>query len=158
MNINEARVLVDRYMDGETTAGEERALRHFFRTATNLPDEWQPLRALFAYVDHEVAQGDWATEQSTETEQPTGAELQTGAEPQKKPHLCVSRWWWTGAVAASLLGALLLWPKTDNARNFAVIDGERVTDQRIVEREAEQALQLVAISDEEAFSALDEMN
>ena len=130
MNINEARVLVDRYMDGETTAGEERALRHFFRTATNLPDEWQPLRALFAYVDHEVAQGDWAAEQSTETE------LQTGAELQKKPHLCVSRWWWTGAV----------------------VDGERVTDQRIVEREAEQALQLVAISDEEAFSALDEMN
>ncbi len=152
MNINDARVLVDRYMDGETTAGEERALRHFFRTATNLPDEWQPLRALFAYVDHEVAQGDWAAEQSTETGQPTGA------EQPKKPHLRVSRWWWTGAVAASLLGALLLWPKTDNARNFAVIDGERVTDQRIVEREAEQALQLVAISDEEAFSALDEMN
>lgn len=145
MDINEAKVLVDRYMDGETTAGEERTLRHFFHTATDLPDEWQPLRALFAYVDHEAAQGDTS-------------ELPTETEPMKKPHLRVSRWWWTGAVAASLFGGLLLWPKTDNGRNFAVIDGERVTDRRIVEREAEQALQLVAISDEEAFSALDEMN
>ncbi len=146
MDMKEARVLIDRYMDGETTAREERELRHFFRTATNLPDEWQPLRALFAYVDHEAAQTD-------ETEEPTTATART-----KKSHLRITRWWWTGAVAASLLGALLLWPKTDNGRNFAVIDGKRVTDQRIVEQEAEQALQLVAISDEEAFSALDYIN
>ncbi len=146
MDIKEAKVLVDRYMDGETTAEEERILRHFFRTAADLPDEWQPLRALFAYVDHEAAQ-------DSKT-----ADKPARAIRMQKPHLRASRWWWTGAAAASLLGAMLLWPRPDNERNFAVIDGERVTDQRIVEREAEQALQLVAISDEEAFSALDEIN
>ena len=51
---NKVKVLIDRYMNGETTADEERQLRHFFRTAQSLPDEWLPLRALFAYVDSEA--------------------------------------------------------------------------------------------------------
>ncbi len=145
MDIKEAQVLIDRYMDGETTAAEERALRHFFRTAADVPEQWRPLRALFAYVDDEARQAG-------------KAEGKTVRLRTEKPHRPISRWWWTGAVAASVLAALLLWPKTDDGRNFAVIDGERVTDQRVVVREAEQALQLVAISDEEAFSALDDIN
>ena len=81
---NKVKVLIDRYMNGETTADEERQLRHFFRTAQSLPDEWLPLRALFAYVDSEA-------EKSC-----------LPAETQEK-HKTISlhhirKWWLAGAV------------------------------------------------------------
>lgn len=142
---NKVKVLIDRYMNGETTADEERQLRHFFRTAQSLPDEWLPLRALFAYVDSEA-------EKSC-----LPAETQVKQKTISLHH--IRKWWLAGAVAASLLLATgLFWPDEKEDRNFAVIDGQRTTNQHIVEQEAEQALQLVAITDEEAFGALNEIN
>ena len=48
------RTLIDRYMSGDTTNEEETTLRTWFRLAgDDMPEEWQPLRALFSFVDEE---------------------------------------------------------------------------------------------------------
>ena len=50
--------LIDKYLSGGTNGLEEAALRDFFakRHAENIPVEWQPLKAMFAFVDDEREQ------------------------------------------------------------------------------------------------------
>lgn len=45
-----SRLLV-RFMNGETTLGEESQLADYFRTATDVPEQWQDYRQMFAYFD-----------------------------------------------------------------------------------------------------------
>ena len=48
------RMLIDRYMSGDTTNEEEATLRTWFRLAgDDIPEEWRPLRALFCFVDEQ---------------------------------------------------------------------------------------------------------
>jgi len=48
--------LLDKYLDGETSSAEERALRGYFTNRdNNIPEEWMPYRALFAYIAEERA-------------------------------------------------------------------------------------------------------
>lgn len=48
--------LLDKYLDGETSSAEERALRGYFTNkANNIPEEWMPYRALFTYIAEERA-------------------------------------------------------------------------------------------------------
>ena len=50
--------LIDKYLSGGTNGLEEAALRDFFakRPAEDIPVEWQPLKAMFAFVDDEREQ------------------------------------------------------------------------------------------------------
>lgn len=48
--------LLDKYLDGETSSAEERALRGYFTNkGNNIPEEWMPYRALFTYIAEERA-------------------------------------------------------------------------------------------------------
>ena len=48
--------LLDKYLDGETSSAEERALRGYFTNRdNNIPEEWMPYKALFAYIAEERA-------------------------------------------------------------------------------------------------------
>ena len=48
------QALLDKYLDGATSAAEEQELRRYFASAgEGVPDRWAPFKALFAYVDTE---------------------------------------------------------------------------------------------------------
>lgn len=141
---NHISQLIKRYMAGETTCAEEQELREYFRTTADLPTGWQPLKALFAYVDEERM-----------TISPYAI------KPAKHRGERLARRLWLGAASAAasviVLLAVGLWPKASNGC-YAVIDGKRTTNAALVKSEADEALQLVAISDEDAFAALEEFD
>lgn len=136
--------LIDRYMDGLTTNEEERILRNYFRQTTDVPDEWKPLRAIFRFVE---------TEQEA-LPQPQ----QTSARVVSIHRRVWQRWVAVASVAAAVLVLGALPFITQRGRNFAIINGQRTTSQTVIMQEAENALQLVAIDDADAFGALDELN
>lgn len=43
--------LLRRFMDGQTDIGEEQLLTDYFRTARDIPEEWDAYREMFAYFD-----------------------------------------------------------------------------------------------------------
>ena len=51
----QAGTLLDRYMDGLTTLEEEAALRGYFSTHDDIPDEWQDYTDRIALVDGSAA-------------------------------------------------------------------------------------------------------
>ncbi len=48
--------LIARFMDGDTTVAEEQVLAEYFRTADDIPDEWQEYKDMFAYFDDGMAE------------------------------------------------------------------------------------------------------
>ena len=53
----QAGALLDRYMDGLTTLEEEAALRRYFSTHDDIPDEWQDYKVMFTYLDSGMEDG-----------------------------------------------------------------------------------------------------
>ena len=91
------RMLIDRYMSGDTTNEEEATLRTWFRLAgDDIPEEWRPLRALFGFVDEE-----------RET-------------PHRRNTLLIAlhrpRIWISSAVAAAAIAIVMLVPSMNSFR------------------------------------------
>ena len=132
------RMLIDRYMSGDTTNEEEATLRTWFRLAgDDIPEEWRPLRALFCFVD----------EQRSTTLQ----------RAMHRPRI-----WISSAVAAVAVAIVMLVPPTNKAfapepQNYAVIDGKVYTSQKVINEQVDEAFQTVAVDNEDPFSALDLM-
>lgn len=148
-------ILIDRYLDGLTSNVEEKELRDYFRSHADVPEEWQSLRPLFLFVDAERAALQTNAEVST-------SETVTPVEPKAptaKLHPPTRRIWlaWASAAAAILLFVAVPFIRGKDDKNFAIINGERTTNQEIVMQEAEDALEMVAIEDDDAFSALSVM-
>lgn len=137
------RLLVDRYMSGDTTNEEEAMLRTWFRLAgDDIPEEWRPLRALFSFVDEE-----------RET-------------PHRRNTLLIAmhrpRIWISSAVAAAAIAIVMLVPSMNKAfapepQNYAVIDGKVYTNQEVINEQVDEALQTVSAENDDPFSALDLM-
>ena len=137
------RMLIDRYMSGNTTNEEEATLRTWFRLAgDDIPEEWRPLRALFSFVDEE-----------RET-------------PHRRNTLLIAlhrpRIWISSAVAAAAIAIVMLVPSMNKAftpepQNYAVIDGKVYTNQEVINEQVDEALQTVSAEDDDPFSALDLM-
>ena len=137
------RLLIDRYMSGDTTNEEEAMLRTWFRLAgDDIPEEWRPLRALFCFVDEE-----------RET-------------PHRRNTLLIAlhrpRIWISSAVAAAAIAIVMLVPSMNKAfaptpQNYAVIDGKLYTNQEVINEQVDEALQTVLAENEDPFSALDLM-
>ena len=51
MTAMQIQQLIDKYMNGQTTVDEEQLIARYFRSATDLPDDLQPYRDMFAYFD-----------------------------------------------------------------------------------------------------------
>lgn len=137
------RMLIDRYMSGDTTNEEEATLRTWFRLAgDDIPEEWRPLRALFGFVDEE-----------RET-------------PHRRNTLLIAlhrpRIWISSAVAAAAIAIVMLVPSMNKAvapepQNYAVIDGKVYTNQEVINEQVDEALQTVSAENDDPFSALDLM-
>lgn len=132
------RMLIDRYMSGDTTNEEEATLRTWFRLAgDDIPEEWRPLRALFCFVD----------EQRSTTLQ----------RAMHRPRI-----WISSAVAAAAIAIVMLVPSMNKTfapepQNYAVIDGKLYTNQEVINEQVDEALQTVSAENDDPFSALDLM-
>ena len=132
------RMLIDRYMSGDTTNEEEAMLRTWFRLAgDDIPEEWRPLRALFCFVD----------EQRSTTLQ----------RAMHRPRI-----WISSAVAAVAIVIVMLVPSMNKAfapepQNYAVIDGKVYTNHEVINEQVDDALQTVSAENDDPFSALDLM-
>lgn len=144
MNKEHIQQLIDRYDDGMTSNAEERELRDFFRQhpANTLPQEWTAYKAIFAFVDSEATK---AKEKNTET-------LTVSRMTPQRRMLTIKRIISIAACAAVAITIILHTANTGKS-NYAVINGNTVTDKSVVMTEAETALQMVAYSDE-SFGAL----
>lgn len=168
MTRKETEILIGKYLDGMTTNAEEDRLRRYFAEmpADDVPEEWRVYKALFAWETGHATAGDAATEQAAiTTEKPTASDGQTGQTDRTAPEkgkagrtavmrridvLLASA---AASVAILIAVAIGHVPQTDR-QCYAVIDGRVYTDCSFVEREAEEALRLVAGSEDDAFDAL----
>ena len=137
------RMLIDRYMSGDTTNEEEATLRTWFRLAgDDIPEEWRPLRALFGFVDEE---------------RETTHRRNTLLKALHRPRI-----WISSAVAAAAIAIVMLVPSMNKAfaptpQNYAVIDGKLYTNQEVINEQVDDALQTVSTENDDPFSALDLM-
>ena len=137
------RMLIDRYMSGDTTNEEEATLRTWFRLAgDDIPEEWRPLRALFGFVD---------------AERETPHRRNTLLKALHRPRI-----WISSAVAAAAIAIVMLVPSMNKAfapepQNYAVIDGKVYTNQEVINEQVDEALQTVSAENDDPFSALDLM-
>lgn len=106
------RQLIDRFMDGTTTVGEERQIAQWFASHPQVPADLEDYRQMFAYFAQ-------------------GMPLSTADSPETAPVLRpASRRWlvsrWVGALAAACVAlalVMVLWPtapSTDVAEGVAV--------------------------------------
>lgn len=135
--------LLDKYLDGETSSAEERALRGYFTNkGNNIPEEWMPYRALFTYI---------AEERADEGE--TAETIDINVNKAGKSH---RRGWIYAAAtaAAAILIAVVMISLPRSNDNYAVIDGKVYTNKKVVEDEALKALQMVSSDNDDNFDAL----
>ncbi|CCY83945.1 putative uncharacterized protein [Prevotella sp. CAG:1185] len=135
--------LLDKYLDGETSSAEERALRGYFTNkGNNIPEEWMPYRALFTYI---------AEERADEGE--TAETIDINVNKAGKSH---RRGWIYAAAtaAAAILIAVVMISLPRQNDNYAVIDGKVYTNKKVVEDEALKALQMVSSDNDDNFDAL----
>lgn len=137
------RMLIDRYMSGDTTNEEEATLRTWFRLAgDDIPEEWRPLRALFGFVDEE---------------RETPHRRNTLLKALHRPRI-----WISSAVAAVAIVIVMFVTQmynvsTTTPQNYAVIDGKVYTNQEVINEQVDEALQTVSAENDDPFSALDLM-
>ena len=88
----QASALLDRYMDGLTTLEEEAALRRYFSTHDDIPDEWQDYKVMFDYLDSGMEEG-----------------TPPAQEPRRTPLVTLmGRRWWGIAAAAVITAAIVV--------------------------------------------------
>lgn len=104
----EIRRLLKRFMSGETTIEEEDSLGEYFRTAHDIPAEWQEYKLMFGYFDSgmdvtTVAKnaGDKTVAAETAVDEPTECESIAAEAPSSSPKLLIVRR--CAAVAAAIL-------------------------------------------------------
>lgn len=48
MELDRVKILVDKYLEAETTLDEERELSEYFATTADIPEEFEPIKAMFS--------------------------------------------------------------------------------------------------------------
>lgn len=60
MELDRVKILVDKYLEAETTLDEERELAEYFATTADIPQEFEPIKAMFAAMgaikEHKAAE------------------------------------------------------------------------------------------------------
>lgn len=131
-----AKALADKYLDGLTTADEERWLMSYLADDGNpASPELAPLKALAAYI---------------------GEEKQAATAPEAPRHSMKARLRFfiaSAAAAAAVVFAVVTYVNRPDD-SYAVIDGRVYTDHQTVNEEALDALQIVASDCDDSFDAL----
>lgn len=86
--------LLDRFLQGDSTLEEEQILADYFRSAANLPAEWEDFRTMFHYFDQGMEHIDYA-------QQEEAASGLLSASPITARRS--SRWWLTAAASLLIL-------------------------------------------------------
>ncbi|WP_314664565.1 hypothetical protein [Prevotella aurantiaca] len=145
MQIDDINKLVQKYFDGETTANEEQQLRCFFAQDPLLvPNELKPLCALFRWENQERGKDD------TILSEPV-PETTTTQQRKRLPNWFVAA---VSAAAAVVITMLVMQQKGSQTSDYAFVNGERITNKEVVQREAEAALNMVSTNGDEDFNAL----
>lgn len=127
--VKNIKVLLEKYLEGETSHTEELELRRFFATAKHLPEEIAAYKPLFAYFDKE-------------------------AMTEKRPrssHKLYIRYTWS-AIAASIFLFLSIAGYTGYShqnKDYVIINGEKSTDVRLAKEQARKAFAEVSFSKED---------
>ena len=143
MKQEQIQALLDRYLDGATTNEEEALLRHYFSVTQLVPPEWRPYRAIFAWEAREARHARSVCCDSIATKSPRRLAIAAGIAALV-------------LAGAGLAYTLLRQPAAGQmeAKHYAIIDGHYTTDITLVNQAAEQALQMVATTEEDTFDAL----
>ena len=164
MELDRLKILVDRYLEAESTLDEERELADYFATSEDIPQEYEPLRAMFQAYDA-------IKEQSAPNTIPQVAEeSKVGAEHKR-------RWWLLGGVttiaAAAACLVVMLTPPTiemegiakehrgvvaEGAKLVCHIDGKMVTNESVAYQEANKILGGVANNMQVAMAEIEKFN
>lgn len=146
-DLQHIETLLAKYFDGDTTTAEERLLADYFsRAGDEMPDEWRPCRAMFAYV---------ADERTV-----PAAPSQTAEGRRSTVQVTLKPWLSAAAAvlaAACIVAAVVLLHDTGGRGDYAVIDGRVCTNRAVVEQEALDALGMVSTDEADMASALDMM-
>lgn len=144
--------LLDKYFEGETSCEEERELRRFF-TEEEVPEHLQMYRPLFAYLNREATSMAEPTEEKSVT-----TESAKEVPAQRKPSRLYRTFYAVSGIAAGLLllfgVAKIIFPLSGVPENYVVIDGQRYTDEKLVEAKALEALQNASFTDEDLSNLL----
>lgn len=108
MTAMEIKQLIDRYMNGQTTVDEEQLLVRYFRSATDLPDDLQPYRDMFAYFDEGMPLGALPEFDGSAGQAETRVAPDSSKVVAPRRHSLRMAAWWSGAVAVAAAVALLL--------------------------------------------------
>ena len=143
--------LLDKYMDGATSNGEEATLRKYFEEHANeIPEEWESYRALFSYIGFEQMNLSQILKEEEEKE----------IDKKEASHSRWLKYFGTSVAAAAIIAFLIVGIQKiaqPQPECYAVIDGKVYTDQEFVHNEALDALEDVSADSEDPFSALDMM-
>ena len=143
---SEIDLLISRFLDGETSLDEEKALYAFF-SRPDVPEELEPYRRMFGWYSSLASAG--------EAMQPTDitTALPAAMPTEKRPRFRLLRPWQWGAVAAMLallftVGFFLRTPSIPEEYlayegSYIVRDGKKITDLRIVVPEILRTQQVV---------------
>ena len=143
---SEIDLLISRFLDGETSLDEEKALYAFF-SRPDVPEELEPYLRLFGWYSSLASAGEAMQPADMTTALP--AAMPTG----KRPRFRLLRPWQWGAVAAMLallftVGFFLRTPSIPEEYlayegSYIVRDGKKITDLRIVVPEILRTQQVV---------------
>ena len=143
---SEIDLLISRFLDGETSLDEEKALYAFF-SRPDVPEELEPYRRMFGWYSSLASAGEAMQPTDMTTAMP--AAMPTG----KRPRFRLLRPWQWGAVAAMLallftVGFFLRTPSIPEEYlayegSYIVRDGKKITDLRIVVPEILRTQQVV---------------
>ena len=132
MTKEETGILIEKYLDGDTTNAEEQLLRQHFNdvSSADIPEEWRVYKALFAWetncgaacrgVDRTVAAG-------------SSEDMAAGSPVMRRLNMLLT----SAAASAAILMAVSVWHVPSAGRQcYAVIDGRIYTDNEVVGRDA----------------------
>ena len=86
--------LLDRFLQGDSTLEEEQILADYFRSAADLPAEWEDFRTMFHYFDQGMEHIDYAQQ-----EEAASGLLSASLSVPRRPF----RWWLTAAASLLIL-------------------------------------------------------
>ena len=86
--------LLDRFLQGDSTLEEEQILANYFRSAADLPAEWEDFRTMFRYFDQGMEHIDYAQQKEV-----ASGLLSASSSVGRRPF----RWWLTAAASLLIL-------------------------------------------------------
>jgi hypothetical protein len=131
MKFEEANRLIERYYEGLTSGEEEKKLQQFL-AQPGLPERYEPEQALLGYFNHK----------------------------KEKKHISLipyKRWASTAAVVVLVLvGSQVFF--IQNQRNYAYVDGKKITNVHEIKSQALASLSDIALSTDEVEEGFKNIN